>query len=71
MDLAQLANLGEFIGGIAVLVTLIYLAIQVKHTRALMGVGARQSSTDRLFQFTNLILNNPDLERVYWEGQRS
>ena len=33
MDLAQLADLGEFIGGTAVLVTLIYLAVQVRHTR--------------------------------------
>jgi len=32
MDLTQLANLGEFIGGVAVLVTLIYLALQVRHT---------------------------------------
>ena len=30
MDLTQLANLGEFIGGVAVLVTLIYLAVQVR-----------------------------------------
>ena len=30
MDLTQLANLGEFIGGVAVLVTLINLAVQVK-----------------------------------------
>ena len=30
MDLTQLANLGEFIGGVAVLVTLVYLALQVR-----------------------------------------
>ena len=30
MDLTQLANLGEFIGGVAVLVTLVYLAVQVR-----------------------------------------
>lgn len=30
MDLSQLANLGEFVGGIAVLVTLIYLAVQMR-----------------------------------------
>lgn len=30
MELAQLGQLGEFIGGIAVLVTLIYLAVQVR-----------------------------------------
>ena len=28
MDLTELANLGEFIGGIAVLLTLVYLAAQ-------------------------------------------
>ena len=30
MDLTQLANLGEFIGGVAVLVTLVYLAVQIR-----------------------------------------
>ncbi len=30
MDLTQLANLGEFIGGVAVLVTLMYLALQIR-----------------------------------------
>ena len=30
MDLTQLAQLGEFIGGVAVLVTLVYLAVQVR-----------------------------------------
>ena len=30
MELTQLANLGEFIGGVAVLVTLVYLAFQVR-----------------------------------------
>ena len=32
MDLTQLANLGEFIGGVAVLVTLVYLSTQVKQS---------------------------------------
>ena len=45
MDLTQLANLGEFIGGIAVLVTLIYLAQQVRqNTRAVRRASARQTS---------------------------
>lgn len=30
MDLNQLANLGEFVGGVAVLVTLVYLALQMR-----------------------------------------
>ncbi len=45
MDLTQLANLGEFIGGVAVLVTLIYLAVQVRqNTQTLRRSNARQTS---------------------------
>ena len=35
MDLTQLANLGEFVGGVAVMVTLIYLALQVRQSNRL------------------------------------
>jgi hypothetical protein len=54
MDLTQLANLGEFIGGVAVLVTLIYLAVQVRHTRTqqetkptmkVIGAGFQRTGT--------------------------
>ena len=43
MDLTQLANLGEFIGGVAVLVTLVCLAIQV--TQAIFGSTHRRVSS--------------------------
>lgn len=46
MDLAQLANLGEFIGGVAVLVTLVYLAMQVRHGNQLAFLSATQSMLD-------------------------
>lgn len=49
MDLTQLANLGEFIGGIgsavgalAVFVTLIYLAVQVRQNTALARAAAQR-----------------------------
>ncbi|MEH6544212.1 MAG: hypothetical protein V7721_09735 [Porticoccaceae bacterium] len=32
MNLSQLANIAEFVGGIAVVVTLVYLAIQIRQT---------------------------------------
>ena len=44
MDLTQLANLGEFIGGAAVLVTLMYLALQVRQ-----GNQAQTRDTYRAF----------------------
>ncbi len=49
MDLTQLANLGEFIGGVAVLVTLVYLALQVRQGTALARASA-QRETNAAFQ---------------------
>ena len=45
MTLDQLANLGEFLGGLAVLLTLVYLAVQVRqNTHALKRSSARLTS---------------------------
>ena len=44
MDLTQLANLGEFIGGVAVLVTLIYLATETRRNR----IATQAASVDGL-----------------------
>ena len=40
MTLSDLANLGEFIGGIAVIVTLIYLAVQLKQNSKMARANA-------------------------------
>ena len=65
MDLTQLANLGEFIGGLAVLVTLVYLAFQVRQGTKAERADANRSWTrewNRAFlsplqepEFANLI----------------
>lgn len=41
MDLTHFAQLGEFIGGIGVFVTLIYLTIQVRQSNALQATAAQ------------------------------
>ncbi len=33
MNIMELGAIGELVGGLAVLVTLVYLAVQVRHTR--------------------------------------
>ena len=44
MDLTQLANLGEFIGGVAVLVTLVFLVFQIRSNSRLLEVQTLQAS---------------------------
>ena len=44
MSVAQLlGNVGEFLGAIAVVATLIYLTVQIKHTRAELQISVQQS----------------------------
>jgi hypothetical protein len=43
MEVTQLlGNVGEFVGAVAVVVTLVYLAIQVRHSRAATEANTRQ-----------------------------
>lgn len=46
MTLDDLGDLSDFLGAIAVLVTLVYLAIQVRQSSALTRVQTRQSVAD-------------------------
>ena len=48
MDLTQLADLGEFIGGVAVLVTLVYLVIQIRQGNANSRAASRQTLIDTM-----------------------
>ena len=47
MDLTQLANLGEFIGGLAVLATLVYLAVQMRQSNQMERVQAHRACACR------------------------
>ncbi len=51
MDLTQLANLGEFVGGVAVLVTLVYLAAELRRGR----MSNEVASVDTLMAGLNAI----------------
>ncbi len=68
MDLTQLANLGEFIGGVAVLVTLIYLATEMRRSRA----AAEATSVDAMAAGWNAVnvvmVNNRELTQIFMQG---
>lgn len=46
MTIAELGSIGELVGGIAVLITLIYLAIQVRHSNKISLSQAYQARFD-------------------------
>ena len=46
MTIMELGALGEFVGSIAVLVTLLYLAVQVRHSRDLLEESGRTTKAN-------------------------
>jgi len=77
MDLTQLANLGEFIDGVAVLVTLIYLAVQVRQENQLgQAESARAiANTQRQVQVEfnrmhEITISNPVVLQMLCEVER-
>ena len=61
MDLTQLANLGEFIGGVAVLVTLIYLTFQLRQANQMSRLAAADKLSDSLIDICRDSLEHTDL----------
>ncbi len=70
MALTQLANLGEFLGGVAVLVTLVYLAFQMRQNTTALRQQSAHDSTFAL-QRVSLEMMNPavadSVSRAYAE----
>jgi hypothetical protein len=68
MDLIQLANLGEFIGGVAVLVTLVYLAVQVRQSTSAQETAAVQSWFTARAMMQSLPAQNTELSAAIGAG---
>jgi hypothetical protein len=66
--LDALGNLGDFIGGIAVVITLIYLAVQVRQNTRAIRVATMQSSMLAAQSIGNLPAQDRDLARVVRVG---
>lgn len=75
--LDELGNLGDFIGGIAVLVTLVYLAIQIRQNTAQVKIGSEIARTDTyarsvesFSEFRSLLISDSEMADIYLRGCR-
>ena len=67
MNLEQLANLGEFIGGVAVIASIVYLAIQIRqNTRQVKSATLATNTTNWSSMLVNLASN--DRSGAYLDG---
>ncbi len=70
MNLESLGNLGEFIGGLAVIVTLTYLAFQVRQGTKTLRANSVHELTENILR-ASATLVEPENAEVYLRGARS
>lgn len=70
MSLADLASLGSFVSGLAVLTSLIYLGLQVRQTERNQQVSIRHSRVSRIVEL-ELALADPAVADAWLHGSRS
>jgi hypothetical protein len=68
MDITTLAAWGEFIGGIAVVVSLVYLAGQVRQNSKLLRASTAATSAQLDFGSSAILVEDPEVARIHWEG---
>ena len=68
MALEQYANLGEIVGGIAVVISLIYLALQIRQNTRAVRTSNFHRITDSFNQINNTIAHDESLARVFRVG---
>jgi len=64
MSLQDLGNIGEFIGAIGVVASLIYLALQIRQNTKAVRRTAHISAVDAFNNFNSLIAQSPEVARI-------
>ena len=64
MTLNELGSLGEFISGLAVVVTLIYLALQIRHNTRAVRSSMHQDMVESTLRIAESMSDNPDVGRI-------
>jgi hypothetical protein len=68
MDLDTLANIGEFVGGIFVIVTLIYLAYQVRQNTKALRIENYSRVLERMSTLQSRLAVEPELNHLFMVG---
>jgi hypothetical protein len=69
MTLSDLASLGSFVSGLAVLASLLYLAVQLRQARKHQQSLMRQGQTGRLLDLYMQIAGNEELATIFDKGR--
>jgi len=68
MDITTLAAWGEFLGGIAVVFSLIYLASQIRQNSRLLQVSTTVAYGESDLEISKLLIAEPEVGQIFREG---
>ncbi len=68
MNWDAIGAIGEIAGALGVIVTLLYLAIQLRQNTKASNASAVQSSMENSARFSELIATDIELGRIFWLG---
>jgi len=69
MSLQDWSAIAQIAASVAVVVSLIYLARQLRQSNALMRVGASGERVQRDFDISQLLIEHPDIAEIWLKGQ--
>jgi hypothetical protein len=67
MSLQDLGSLGEFVGAVAVVASLLYLALQMRQNTAALQVGSRQAIVESYRSFNRPFISDPTVGTLFVE----
>jgi hypothetical protein len=68
MSLEDLGNIGEFVAAIAVIVTLGYLAVQIRQNTAAMHMSAAEKALDNTASFNRFLASDEQLGELWYRA---
>ena len=70
MNLNDLANIGQIVGALAVVVSLIYVALQIRQNTNAIRSAAAQTVHEHFASWYRLVSADPDLSQIVVNGLR-
>ena len=68
LDITTLAAWGELLGGIGVIISLIYLASQIRQNSKLVRTSTASATAQLQLTPSGMMAQDPEVARIYWDG---
>ena len=68
MTIEELGNLGDFLAAIATIITLIYLALQIRQNTSLLKLSKTRGTQEDADRWRTILIENKDVASIYRRG---